>query len=101
MPYRISPQAAGDLDDIFDYWAARASPEVAERLLDNIGQRLLLVGHHPQSGRACDAIAAGVRCLSAGKYLIYYRIAPRRRIDILRILQRARDQRKVFRTKNL
>jgi len=94
--YRVTSQAEKELDDIYCYWAERASLEVAERLIDKIVDRFWLLGEYPEAGRPTEA--AGTRCFPAGKYLIYYRIT-RRGTDILHIFHGARDQRETLRVK--
>src|SRR5271154_2954234 len=95
MRYRITRQAEQDLDEIYVYWAKRASAETADRLIDGIADRFWLLGEHPDAGRPSEDIAAGVKSFPAGKYLIYYR-ATRRETDILHILHGARDQERAF-----
>jgi toxin ParE1/3/4 len=95
MRYRVSENAERDLDEIFAYWAERASLEIADRVIDKITDRFWLLGEHPNAGRASDDVAAGVKCFPAGKYLIYYRVT-RRGTDILHVFHGARDQRKAF-----
>ena len=91
MRFRVTRTAEEDLDRIFEYWAERASPKVAERLLEAILDRFALLGEFPQAGRACDQIAPGVRCFPAGDYLIYYRRS-RKTLEILHIFHGAREQ---------
>jgi DNA-binding PadR family transcriptional regulator/plasmid stabilization system protein ParE len=69
--YRVSKDAHRDLDDIFAYWADRASSEIAGRLIDAIVERFWILGEYPSTGRACDELAPVVRCFPAGQYLIY------------------------------
>jgi toxin ParE1/3/4 len=95
MRYRVSKPAERDLDEIFLYWAKRASLEVADRLMDGIVDRFWLLGEHPDAGRLSEDVASGIKCFPAGKYLIYYR-ATRQRTDILHVFHGARDQRKAF-----
>lgn len=95
MRYRVSENAARDLDEIFVYWANRASPEAADRVIDKITERFWLLGQHPDAGRRAGDIARGVKCFPAGKYLIYYRKA-RRGTDILHIFHGARNQGRAF-----
>jgi len=95
MRYRVTRQAEQDLDEIYVYWAKRASPETADRLMDGIVDRFWLLGEHPDAGRLSEDIAAGVKCFPAGKYLIYYR-STRRGTDILHVFHGARDQRRAF-----
>jgi toxin ParE1/3/4 len=95
MPYRVSKEALRDLDEIFLYWAKRAGLSVADRLIGSITDRFGLLGQHPEAGRRCEDIAAGVRCFPAGRYLIYYR-KTRKWIDVLHIFHGARDQERAF-----
>jgi toxin ParE1/3/4 len=95
MRYRVSENAERDLDEVYLYWAERASPEIADRIIDKITDRFWLLGEHPDAGKASESIAAGVKCFPAGKYLIYYR-ATRVGADILHVFHGARDQRKAF-----
>ena len=96
MRYRVSADAERDLDEIFLYWARRASLGVADRVVNSITDRFWLLGQHPDAGKAAGAIAAGVKCFPAGKYLIYYRKS-RRSTDILHIFHGAQDQKSIFR----
>ena len=60
MRYRVSEDAERDLDEIFLYWAARASLEAADRVVDRITERFWLLGEHPDAGKPAREIAAGV-----------------------------------------
>jgi toxin ParE1/3/4 len=97
MHYRVSENTERDLDEIFLYWANRASLEAADRVVDRITERFWLLGEHPDAGKSAADIAAGVRCFPAGKYLSYYR-KTRRGTDILHIFHGARDQSNAFKT---
>jgi toxin ParE1/3/4 len=96
MRYRLSKDAERDLEEIFVYWAKRASLEVAERLIDSITGRFWLLGEYPEAGKSADHIAPGVRCFPAGKYLIYYRKTPGG-ADILHVFHGAQEQKRRFR----
>jgi toxin ParE1/3/4 len=96
MRYRVSRDAERDLDEIFAYWAKRASLEVADRLIDRILDRFRLLGEYPDAGKPSDEIAAGVKCFPAGKYLIYYR-KTHRGTDILHVFHGAQEQKRAFR----
>lgn len=89
--YRVSKDAEKDLDEIFAYWAQRANPDAAERLIDAIVERFWLLAEYPEAGRECDDIAKDVRCFPAGKYLIYYRRV-RRGVEIAHVFRGARNQ---------
>ena len=97
MRYRVSEDAERGLDEIFLYWATRASLEAADRVVDRITECFWLLGEHPDAGRAAGGIAAGVKCFPAGKYLIYYR-KTHHGTDIPHIFHGARNQRSAFKT---
>jgi toxin ParE1/3/4 len=83
--YRVSEGADRDLEEIFLYWAGRASLATAHRLIEAIVNRFWLLGEYPDSGRPSDETAPGVKCFPAGEYLIYYRAAANG-VDILHVL---------------
>jgi plasmid stabilization system protein ParE len=93
--YRVSGDAALDLDEIFLYWVRRVGLEAADRLIDSITARFWLVGEHPDAGRPSDEAAAGVKWFSARKYHIYCarRVAGQ---IFCHIFHGARDQRRAF-----
>ncbi len=95
MPYRISPHAQDDVDQIFVYWAKRVGVETADRLIDKVVERFWLLGEYPQAGKHCVDIHPGVRSFPAGKYIIYYRTV-RRTTEILHVFHGARDQKMAF-----
>ena len=97
MRHRVSEGAERDLDEIFLYWATRASLEAADRVVDRITERFWLLAEHPDAGKPVG-IFAGVKCFPAGKYLIYYRKTTRHGTDILHIFHGARNQRSAFET---
>jgi toxin ParE1/3/4 len=95
MKLQISKTARRDLDAIFNYWARRASPDVAARLIYTITDRCALIAEFPNIGRLCDEVAPVIHVFPVGKYLIYYR-KQRGVLRILQILHGARDQARTF-----
>jgi toxin ParE1/3/4 len=95
MRFHVSKEAEEDLDEIFVYWARRGGLEVADRIVEAIGERFALLGDFPNGGRRCDEIAPGVRSFPTGKYLIYYRKS-RRAVEILHVFHGARDRERAF-----
>jgi toxin ParE1/3/4 len=98
MPYRVSRGAQHDLLEIFIYWAERASPSVADRIIEQVTARFKLLAEHPMAGKPASHIAAKVRCFPVGKYLVYYQ-KTRQSVDILHIFHSARGQKHSFRAK--
>lgn len=73
-------------DDLIDIWLhlARDNPAAADRLLDRIEARWQQLVVQPFSGVARDDILQGVRQLTTGNYLIFYRVD--RDVELLRVL---------------
>ena len=83
-----SPQTDSDLDEIWYYVVTKSgSIEIADRLIDSITDRFLLLARHPNIGRARDEdLRAGLRSFPVGEYLIIYRIQDED-VLILRVLR--------------
>lgn len=96
MRYRLTASARQDLDEIFTYWEERVSVEVADRLIDSIIDYLWVLGQFPKAGKPATETPGNLRRLSAGQYLVYYRIS-RRTIDIIHIFHGARSQERALR----
>ena len=60
MAHRISPEAETDLDDIWLHLATETRVlETADRVIDMITERFLLLTQHPHLGRHRDDLRAG------------------------------------------
>lgn len=90
MPYQLSSLAERDLEQIWSYVAADASPEVADRLIDNIIARFDLLVEQPGMGRLRPEFGTGVRSLTVEPHVIYYKAQPD--VRIARVLHGRRDQ---------
>ena len=97
MAYRLSRRAAADLDDIWFYVAAESSSaEIADRLIDSITDRFVLLAAHPFAGRSrSDDLGAGRRSFPVGEYLIVYTVRGRN-VLILRVIHGRRDLAALF-----
>ena len=75
MAYSLSPLAQADIDDIAYYIVREGgSLETADRFLESIYRRFLLLGQYPQAGRRRDDLRPGMRSFAVGEYLVLYRI---------------------------
>ncbi len=76
MAHRLASRAADDLDEIWFYVAkASGSIDVANRVVDSIVHRLLLLSNHPYLGRArSEEFGPGTRSFPVGEYIISYRV---------------------------
>ena len=78
--------------DRLDVWRhiAADNPAAADRLVDEIDERLRPLASAPNLGRARDDIAPNIRYFPVGNYLIFYTPNPGE-ITIVRILHGARS----------
>ena len=73
MPRVIrTPRARQDLIDIWT-WIAADNPKAADRLLDLIDEKLLLLAENPRLGAVRPDIAPDLRLFPLRRYLILYR----------------------------
>ncbi len=83
-------------DDLLEIWLfiARDSVSAADRLLNTIEEKCSMLADHSAIGPARDDIGPGIRILSAGSYLVLYRLR-KDRVDIVRVVHGARDLRDI------
>ncbi len=79
-------------EDLIEVWMhiAGDNPRAADRTLDELERKTMLLTRHPEIGRERPDIAPGVRYLAAGSYLILYRLAEDR-VEIVRYVHGRRD----------
>lgn len=85
-----SSAAARDVDDIWDYYAAEASEETADRVVDLIAEAGDGAALKPARGRPRDTLARGLQSVRAPPYLVFYRVAGTS-VEIVRVLHERRD----------
>lgn len=74
MAHRLSREARTDLDDLWLYVASHRNIEAADRIVDAITARFLLLSRHPRAGRRLDDLRPGTRAFPVGDYLVLYRL---------------------------
>ncbi len=79
-------------EDLIEVWVhiARDDPRAADRILDELERRTMLLARHPEIGRERPDIAPGVRYMAAGSYLILYRLSEDQ-VEIVRYVHGRRD----------
>lgn len=76
MGHRLAPRAKADLEELAFYiFLQTGSLEIANRLVDSIAERFVLLGTHPSAGRRRDDLRPGIRSFPVRNYLVLYRIA--------------------------
>lgn len=98
MDFRVAPRAESDLDDIWYFLATQSSSvDVADRVVDSITARFVLLARQPYIGRRRDEdLRPGIRTFAVGDYVIAYRV-DRDDVLILRVLRGSRDIEALFR----
>jgi toxin ParE1/3/4 len=92
MPHRLAPRAETDLDDIWYYVAMESGGvEIANRLIDTLTDRFVMIAGFPHVGRARDDdFGPGCRSLAVGEYVIVYCVE-NEEVLILRVVHGRRD----------
>ena len=91
MGHRLAPQAKADLEDLAYYvFVESHSLDIADRLIESISERFLLLGTHPRAGRRRDDLRLGLRTFPVADYLVLYRVEGN---DVLiqRVVRGSRD----------
>lgn len=91
MGYSLSPRAQADIDDIAYYISIESgSLETADRFLESVYRRFLLLGEYPRAGRRRNDLRPGIRSFGIGDYVLLYRVEGK---DVLiqRVVRGSRD----------
>jgi toxin ParE1/3/4 len=92
--FEIDRDARHDLDDIYQY-IAQDSRRNARRMLSRLRERFRLLAKNPEMGERRDDLMPGLRCLTLGMYVIFFRAKPYG-VEIARVIHGARDIDKLF-----
>ena len=88
--YLLSPRAAADVEEIWDYTEHRWDADQAERYSRVLQQGIEQIAQDPRRGRRCDQVRPGYRKYSVGSHVIFYRILDEK-VEIVRILHQRMD----------
>jgi toxin ParE1/3/4 len=93
MAHRLALEAEADLDDIWYFIATESgNPEVADRFIDSLTERFLLLARHPHLGRRRDAdLLPGLRSFPISRYIILYSVESNADVLIVRVIPGERD----------
>ena len=93
MAHRLAREAESDLDDIWYFIASESgNAEVADRFIESLAQRFLLLARHPHLGRRRDDdLVPGLRSFPLGRYVILYSVEPNGDVLIVRVIPGDRD----------
>src|SRR5689334_22160464 len=92
----LTPRAQADLDEIWDYTAARWSLDQAETYTRQLGRDIAAVAEQPSLGSECSEVRKGYRKYPSGSHVLFYRVIADG-IDVVRILHERMDYGRHFR----
>jgi len=90
-----APKAKQDLREVWRYYARVASPEVADRLLRDIGKAGEQLAEQALMWRARDDVMLGLRSVVVHPYVIFYRLTDRN-VEIARVIHGRRNFAAIF-----
>jgi toxin ParE1/3/4 len=88
--YRLTPAAAMDLSEIWDYTEERWDADQAETYVREIGAAVERVAEDPLRGRDCSDIRPGYRRYGIESHTVYY-LDRSDTVDVIRILHQRMD----------
>src|SRR2546425_391036 len=93
MAHSVAREAEADLDDIWYFVATESgSLDVADRLIDSLTERFVLLATQPHMGRRRDEdLLPGLRSFPVGRYVILYSVEPGDDVLIVRVIPGDRD----------
>ena len=95
--HRLAPEAEAELDDIWYYVAKESgSIETADRFVDSLTDRFLLLARYPYLGRHRDDLCPGLRSFTLGDFVIFYRILDEETVFILHVVRGSRNIEALF-----
>jgi toxin ParE1/3/4 len=86
----LRPRAQADLDEIWDYSAARWDVDQAETYIRQLWEDISKVVGDPTLGRECPEVRPGYRKYPSGSHVFFYRPALDGAIEV-RILHKRMD----------
>lgn len=90
-----APRAEQDLRDVWHHYARVASPDIADRLLREIGQAGERLSEQALMWRARDEVMPGLRSVLVHPYTVFYRVTDGN-VEIVRVLHERRNFPEIF-----
>jgi toxin ParE1/3/4 len=95
--YWISPAAAQDLEEIYNYTALEWSESQADKYYFELIEGIAFLANNPFSGKTADYIREGYRIFHIQSHFIYYLISADNIVQVVRILHQNMDAAEQFR----
>jgi toxin ParE1/3/4 len=97
MGHRLAPEAESDLEEIAFYiFVHSGSVEVADRWIESMTERFVMLGRQPRIGRRRVDLRPGLRAFPVGDYLVLYRVDGDD-VIVQRVVRGSRDLEALFR----
>lgn len=83
--------------DLLEIWLfiAQDNPSAADRFLDLIDEKIVLLADFPEMGRRRDELSIDLRSFPIGRYVIFYR-QNKDGVEVVRVLSAYRDLNPIF-----
>lgn len=91
MSYRISVNAAEDIEQIWLYTVDNWSVEQADRYVNLIFDEMEYLADNPVAGKDLTHIRKDYRSSKVKSHLIFYRLVEKNDIEIIRVLHQRMD----------
>jgi toxin ParE1/3/4 len=91
-----SPDAVGDLAEIWSYYLNVAGRDAANNIVREIDKACRLLEEHPFAGRARNEVRPGLRSFVAAPHMVFYRLNRDGVAQIARVLDGRRDIDEIF-----
>ncbi len=91
MSYKISVKASEDIENIWLYTFENWSVGQADRYINLLIDEIEYLAHNPNSGKDFNHIRKNYRCSKVKSHLIFYRLAEKHDIEIIRVLHQRMD----------
>lgn len=91
----LSETATQDLVGVWEY-VAEDSLRSADRLVDRIQKKCVLLSENPQIGRCRKELGSGLRSFPMDRYVVFYRVVDDSVLQVVRVLSGYRDINSLF-----
>ena len=91
IPVVLTPRAAANVEDIWNYSVQRWGARQAERYVKAIGEACEGLGRGTRFSQDASAVRAGYRSANVGSHVIFFRSDANGPITIVRVLHQSMD----------
>ncbi len=91
MGYKISVKAAEDIEHIWLYSVEHWSVEQADRYVNLIFDEIEYIAANPGTGKDLNHVRKNYRCTKVKSHLVFYRLAEKQTVEIIRVLHERMD----------